>query len=112
MAWCVRHGVRVMSQQHDGILCAPAEGRTWEELAKELTEASRQRCGFGVDVEAKVVVDQGRAAELEGWLSLVEEAEGGSTNAPTRGRKPTQMRRGRVMVAPSMLGHRVPSIQS
>ena len=76
MAWCVRHGVRVMSQQHDGVLCAPAEGRTWEELARELTAASREWCGFEVDVEAKQIVDRGRAAELAEWLSLVEAAEG------------------------------------
>ena len=76
MAWCVRHGVRVMSQQHDGVLCAPAEGRMWEELARELTAASREWCGFEVDVEAKQIVDRGRAAELAEWLSLVEAAEG------------------------------------
>jgi len=29
-----------------------------------------------VDVEAKQIVDRGRAAELAEWLSLVEAAEG------------------------------------
>ena len=76
MAWCVQHGVRVMSQQHDGVLCAPAEGRAWMDLARELTAASREWCGFEVDVEAKQIVDRGRAAELAEWLRFVEEAEG------------------------------------
>ena len=46
-----------MSQQHDGILCAPAEGRTLAELAEALTGACRRECGFEVTVEAKVVED-------------------------------------------------------
>ena len=46
------------------------------DLARELTAASREWCGFEVDVDAKQIVDRGRAAELAEWLRFVEEAEG------------------------------------
>ena len=71
--------VHTPSRQHnayDGILCAPAEGRTWAELAEALTGACRRECGFEVTVEAKVVEDTGRAAELREWVRMVEAAEG------------------------------------
>ena len=78
-----------MSKQHDGILCAPAEGRTWAELAEALTGACRRECGFEVTVEAKVVEDTGRAAELREWVRMVEAAEGEAmhrwTDAPVTG---------------------------
>ena len=72
LEWCMRMGVRVMSLQHDGVLCAPHDKYTWADMATEMSMACSGACRMAVEVEAKVVRDSGRAAEWAAFVAALD----------------------------------------
>ena len=54
LAWCARHGIRVMSLQHDGIVTGKL-GESWDEesAAHAMQEEATKACGLEVQVKGE-----------------------------------------------------------
>ena len=54
LAWCARHGVRVMSLQHNGIVTGKlGEGLDEESAARAMQEEATKACGLEVQVKGE-----------------------------------------------------------